>query len=87
MGTAMRAKARIQINLAVSQVIDIKQVATFPDIVFPIMWFEEVRTIRVNKYIRYFKHTKKLGYASRLTDVTNVTSKLIGDADKMTDAI
>lgn len=42
MGTAMRAKARIQINLAVSQVVDIKQVATFPDIVFPIMWFEEV---------------------------------------------
>ncbi|XP_066255655.1 scavenger receptor class B member 1 isoform X1 [Euwallacea similis] len=41
MGTAMRAKARIQINLAVSQVVDIKQVATFPDIIFPIMWFEE----------------------------------------------
>lgn len=42
MGVAMRAKARVQINLAVSQVIDIKQVATFPDIVFPIIWFEEV---------------------------------------------
>ncbi|XP_076255610.1 epithelial membrane protein isoform X1 [Rhynchophorus ferrugineus] len=41
MGTSMRAKARIQINLAVSQVVDIKQVATFPDIIFPIMWFEE----------------------------------------------
>lgn len=41
MGVAMRAKARVQINLAVSQVVDIKQVATFPDIVFPIMWFEE----------------------------------------------
>jgi scavenger receptor class B protein 1 len=41
MGTALRARARIQINLAVSQVIDIKQVATFPDIVFPILWFEE----------------------------------------------
>ncbi|CAH1981588.1 unnamed protein product [Acanthoscelides obtectus] len=41
MGTAMAAKARVQINLAVSQVVDIKQVATFPDIVFPIMWFEE----------------------------------------------
>lgn len=38
----MRAKARVQINLAVSQVVDIKQVATFPDIIFPIMWFEEV---------------------------------------------
>ncbi|KAJ8956252.1 hypothetical protein NQ318_014984, partial [Aromia moschata] len=41
MGTAMSAKARVQINLAVSQVVDIKQVATFPDIIFPIMWFEE----------------------------------------------
>ncbi|XP_025836742.1 lysosome membrane protein 2 [Agrilus planipennis] len=40
-GTSMSARARIQINLAVSQVVDIKQVATFPDIVFPIMWFEE----------------------------------------------
>lgn len=42
MGIAMRARARIQINLAVSQVVDIKQVANFPDIVFPILWFEEV---------------------------------------------
>lgn len=41
MGTSLRARARIQINLAVSQVIDIKQVANFPDIVFPILWFEE----------------------------------------------
>lgn len=41
MGTALRARARIQINLAVSQVRDIKQVATFPDIIFPIMWFED----------------------------------------------
>ncbi|XP_050678268.1 lysosome membrane protein 2 isoform X1 [Leptidea sinapis] len=41
MGTAMQARARIQINLAVSQVVDIKQVANFPDIVFPILWFEE----------------------------------------------
>lgn len=41
MGTALRGRARIQINLAVSQVVDIKQVATFPDIVFPILWFEE----------------------------------------------
>lgn len=41
MGTTLRGRARIQINLAVSQVIDIKQVATFPDIVFPILWFEE----------------------------------------------
>ncbi|XP_014612664.1 PREDICTED: scavenger receptor class B member 1 [Polistes canadensis] len=42
MGTALRARARIQINLAVSQVRDIKQVASFPDIIFPIMWFEDV---------------------------------------------
>lgn len=41
MGTALRARARIQINLAVSQVVDIKQVANFPDIVFPILWFED----------------------------------------------
>lgn len=41
MGSSLRARARIQINLAVSQVIDIKQVANFPDIVFPILWFEE----------------------------------------------
>lgn len=41
MGSAMSAKARVQINLAVSQVVDIKQVASFPDIIFPIMWFEE----------------------------------------------
>lgn len=41
MGVALQARARVQINLAVSQVVDIKQVATFPDIVFPIMWFED----------------------------------------------
>ncbi|KAF5284247.1 hypothetical protein FQR65_LT00247 [Abscondita terminalis] len=41
MGTALSARARVQINLAVSQVVDIKQVATFPDIIFPILWFEE----------------------------------------------
>jgi len=41
MGTTLRARARVQINLAVSQVQDIKQVANFPDIVFPILWFEE----------------------------------------------
>lgn len=43
MGTGLSAKARVQINLGVSQVVDIKQVATFPDIVFPIIWFEDVR--------------------------------------------
>ncbi|XP_060660267.1 uncharacterized protein LOC132794059 [Drosophila nasuta] len=41
MGTTLRVSARIQINLAVSQVFDIKQVANFPDIIFPILWFEE----------------------------------------------
>jgi scavenger receptor class B protein 1 len=41
MGSTLRARARVQINLAVSQVMDIKQVANFPDIVFPILWFEE----------------------------------------------
>ncbi|XP_015602295.1 scavenger receptor class B member 1 [Cephus cinctus] len=41
MGTALRARARIQINLAVSHVRDIKQVESFPDIIFPIMWFED----------------------------------------------
>lgn len=41
MGSTLRARARVQINLAVSQVQDIKQVANFPDIVFPILWFEE----------------------------------------------
>ncbi|XP_049792924.1 lysosome membrane protein 2 isoform X1 [Schistocerca nitens] len=41
LGVSLRARARIQINLAVSQVTDIKQVATFPDILFPIMWFED----------------------------------------------
>lgn len=40
-GTTLRVSARIQINLAVSQVFDIKQVANFPDIIFPILWFEE----------------------------------------------
>lgn len=49
MGTTLRATARVQINLAVSQVIDIKQVATFPDIVFPILWFEDVS---IQKYIK-----------------------------------
>ena len=42
MGIPLRAKGRFQVNLAVSQVVDIKQVATFPDILFPIMWFEDV---------------------------------------------
>lgn len=54
MGIAMRARARIQINLAVSQVIDIKQVANFPDIVFPIIWFEEVSVVNYCVIYRVF---------------------------------
>lgn len=55
MGVALSAKARVQINLAVTQVIDIKQVATFPDIVFPIMWFEEVsKTVPNKKHFNSF---------------------------------
>lgn len=52
MGTAMQARARVQINLAVSQVVDIKQVANFPDIVFPILWFEEVIVLHIYR-VRY----------------------------------
>lgn len=44
-GTTMSTRARIQMNLAVSAVPDIKQVANFPDIIFPIFWFEEVSYI------------------------------------------
>lgn len=54
MGVALRARARIQINLAVSQVVDIKQVATFPDIVFPIMWFEDVSFAHLDMCKREF---------------------------------
>lgn len=75
MGIAMRARARIQINLAVSQVVDIKQVANFPDIVFPILWFEEVSFLRcyiiyltclvssinIHKYLGHY-HTKLLSF-------------------------
>ncbi|CAD1479885.1 unnamed protein product [Heterotrigona itama] len=52
MGASLRAKARIQINLAVSQVRDIKQVASFPDIVFPILWFEDVTNCRCSFLFR-----------------------------------
>lgn len=52
MGTTLKARARVQINLAVSQVRDIKQVASFPDILFPILWFEDVSIILI-------KHIKK----------------------------
>lgn len=55
MGSALRARARIQINLAVSQVVDIKQVATFPDIVFPIMWFEDVSIVKCFPPLNIYK--------------------------------
>ena len=41
----MQAKARIQINLMLSKVDDIKQVAGIPEIVFPLFWFEAVSRI------------------------------------------
>lgn len=44
-------KGRLQINLAVSQVVDIKQVATFPDIIFPIMWFEDVSNNYLDQHL------------------------------------
>lgn len=47
MGVTLRVRGRLQINLAVSQVVDIKQVATFPDIIFPIMWFEDVSNLHL----------------------------------------
>lgn len=50
MGVTLRVKGRLQINLAVSQVVDIKQVATFPDIIFPIMWFEDVSNDDLHVY-------------------------------------
>lgn len=44
MGIPLRIFARLQFNLAINHVDDIEAVATFPDIVFPIMWFEDVST-------------------------------------------
>lgn len=38
----MKAKARMQINLQLSKVDDIKQVAGIRDMVFPLFWFESV---------------------------------------------
>lgn len=41
MGVPLKAVARLQINLAVTHANDINAVALFPDIIFPIIWFEE----------------------------------------------
>ncbi|KAK7600879.1 hypothetical protein V9T40_008320 [Parthenolecanium corni] len=41
MGVPLRAVVRLQINLAVTHANDIDAVALFPDIIFPIMWFED----------------------------------------------
>ena len=38
----MGAKARMQINLIISKVDDIKQVAGIPEVAFPLFWFESV---------------------------------------------
>lgn len=38
----MRAKARMQINLMLSKVDDIKQVAGIREMAFPLFWFETV---------------------------------------------
>ncbi len=56
MGVPLRATVRLQINLAVSYTKDIDVVATFPDIILPILWFEDVSThlffvSHKNKYI------------------------------------
>ena len=42
LAVALGAKARMQINLLLSKVDDIKQVAGIRDMVFPIFWFESV---------------------------------------------
>lgn len=71
MGTSLRAKARIQINLAVKQVRDIKHVASFPDIVFPIMWFEDVSisiAYRVRSFRRGHDDTNRCFYGSGRID-------------------
>lgn len=39
---AMQAKARMQINLMLSKVDDIKQVAGIREMAFPLFWFESV---------------------------------------------
>lgn len=38
----MMAKARMQINLMLSKVEDIKQVAGIQEMAFPLFWFESV---------------------------------------------
>lgn len=71
MGTSLRAKARIQINLAVKQVRDIKHVASFPDIVFPIMWFEDVSiwiAYRVRSFRRGHDDSNRCFYGSGRID-------------------
>ena len=39
---AMQAKARMQINLMLSKVDDIKQVVGIREMAFPLFWFESV---------------------------------------------
>lgn len=42
----MQAKARMQINLMLSKVDDIKQVAGITEMAFPLFWFESVSGCR-----------------------------------------
>jgi hypothetical protein len=50
----MQAKARIQINLMLSKVDDIKQVAGIPEIVYPLFWFESVRNLVIDFVLTLF---------------------------------
>lgn len=42
----MKAKARMQINLMLSKVEDIKQVVGIREMAFPLFWFESVSSTR-----------------------------------------
>jgi len=50
----MQAKARIQINLMLSKVDDIKQVAGIPEIVYPLFWFESVSNLVIDFFLTLF---------------------------------
>ena len=50
----MQAKARIQINLMLSKVDDIKQVAGIPEIVYPLFWFESVSNLVIDFVLTLF---------------------------------
>jgi len=50
----MQAKARIQINLMLSKVDDIEQVAGIPEIVYPLFWFESVSNLVIDFVLTLF---------------------------------